>query len=98
MSIKVTTTYTRPNTSVNFFMNTAAQQEHRKQTYFDTNKMIMTISISEDQLKKTIINEFPSSSNYIEYINDPIISGEIKNSQLYNLENGISMSVFWETT
>jgi hypothetical protein len=94
MAYRSNTVQVRPNTDVDFFINTIDHKNYVKETYEDTNKSSFTISYSDDGLTKTKVRDYDNKDTFEEMKDDEKcnVSRELRDA--YNTENEISMETF----
>jgi hypothetical protein len=85
----------RPNSEVNFYEFSLEFVAHRLETYINTGKVTLEVSMSEDGLTKTTVFSFLDRAAQIEYASDPIVVNELKNRKmLSNFRNQLSVPTY----
>ena len=93
MAYRSNTVQVRPNTDVDFFINTIDHKNYVKETYEDTNKSSFTISYSDDGLTKTKVRDYDNKDTFDAMKADNTIVAVKALRNIYNTENSISKEV-----
>ena len=93
MAYRSNTVQVRPNTDVDFFINTIDHKNYVKETYEDTNKSSFTISYSDDGLTKTKVRDYDNKDTFDAMKADNTIVAVKALRNIYNTENSISKEI-----
>lgn len=98
MSYTVTTVFTRPDTSVEWFKQDRSVEGYTRSdhnVWVNSGKKQRPVETeSADGLNLTLSSEFLNEDAYLEYINDSSISNFRLARHMYNFENDVT----WEIT
>ena len=92
MSYRTRITYTRPNTSVDWYELDTDFNSYLQSQYIDTGKISnKTVTESADGLTKTTIREWDSEASLDAFLADSTYNTDLRQPrELYNAENNIS--------
>ena len=93
MAYRSNTVQVRPNTDVDFFINTIDHKNYVKETYEDTNKSSFTISYSNNNLTKTKVQDYDNKDTFDEMKADEACIAAKELRDAYNTENSISKEI-----
>jgi len=101
--IKLTKTYVRPNTQVEFFnpkdKMDLPSKRHMKVTYIDSGMIVSNeTTLSADGLTQTTVIVFNTEESWYQFRDDTIIQNSVLNARaVYNIENNITETTLTET-
>ena len=91
MAYRSNTVQVRPNTDVDFFINTIDHKNYVKETYEDTSKSDLVTSVrSGDDLTRTRVRDYDNKDSYDEMKADETCIAVRELRDAYNTENQIS--------
>jgi hypothetical protein len=89
MAYKITQTYTRPNTDISWFSDSAPDHP--------ASRIALEVFTSSDGLTQTVISLWESQADWESIWNDAAIQDWVKRRLEYNSKNGITLVVNRET-
>ena len=100
MTVRVTLTFKRPNTSVSWhepLKDSDTLKNYWQTNFVDTGKITsFNITDSEDNLTRTMVTDFSNESAMQSYRKDDTIKSMMNDRDVYNIFNSISFEMISE--
>lgn len=97
-TITVTSVDTRQDPNVPFFEMSEEEKNHRKVSYIQAGKILFgKMTLSEDQLVRTLVTVFIDNDARNAYRNDPVLVSFRERRNAYNSANNIVHTMSFES-